>query len=137
MAKKLISAMAVVVAATMGTSAVATSSMGFHLRAYVPVTCGVQYVSAGTGISGNIAQLGQLREYCNAPNGYQLEVRYSPNSLRGVKLRFGNESVTLDGSGFAMIPGASGPKIQTRVLSAQVGDDGFDAHEFQVAAIAN
>ena len=141
MAKKLVSAIAVVVsvvtAATMTTSAVATSSMGFHLRAVVPVTCGVQYVSAGAGFSDNIVRLGQLREYCNAPDGYQLEVRYSPNSLRGVKLNFGNESVTLDGSGFATIPGAPGPKVQTRALSAQVGEGGFDAHEFQVAAIAN
>lgn len=137
MAKKLISAVVVVAAATMATSAVATSSMSFNLRAHVPVTCGVQHNPAGTGFAGNTVSLGQLREYCNAPNGYQLEVRYSPNSLRGVRLNFGNESVMLDGSGFATIPGAVGPKIQTRPLSAQLGDGGFDAQELQVAAIAN
>ena len=137
MAKKLISAIAVVVAATATTSAVATSSMGFHLRAIVPVTCGVQYNPAGAAVTDSVARLGQLREYCNAPDGYKLEVHYSPNTLRGVRLNFGNESVMLDGSGFATIPGASGPKIQTRALSAQMGQGGFDTREFQVAAIAN
>ena len=137
MAKRLISAAAVVFAATMTTSAVATSSMGFHLRAFVPLTCEVRYNPAGSGFSADIVRLGQLREYCNAPGGYQLEVRYSPDTLRGVRLNFGNESVMLDGSGFATIPGSTGPKIQTRALSAQVGAGGFDASEFQVAAIAN
>ena len=84
----------------------------------------------------NSVRLGELREYCNAPNGYNLEVRYSPNSLHGVTVNIGSEHVTLDGSGFASIRGASGPKIQTRELSLQFGDDGLDADEFQVAAIA-
>lgn len=137
MAKKLISAIAVVVAATATTSAIATSSMGFQLRAVVPVTCGVQYNPVGAAFTDSVVRLGQLREYCNAPGGYQLEVRYSPDTLRGVRLNFGNESVMLDGSGHAIIPGASGPKIQTRALSAQVGQGGFDTREFQVAAIAN
>ena len=137
MAKKLISVLVVAAAATMTTSAVATSSMGFHLRAFVPVTCGVQHNPVGSGFAGDTARLGQLREYCNAPNGYKLEVRYSPDSLRGVRLNFGNESVMLDGSGFATIPGAPGPRIQTRQLSAKLGNGEFDTQEFQVAAIAN
>lgn len=137
MAKKLISAIAVVVVATTASSAIATSSMSFRLKAVVPVTCGVQHNPTGTAFAGNVVRLGQLREYCNAPNGYKLEVRYSPNTLRGVTLSFGNENITLDGSGFAMIPGAIGPKIQTRALSAQLGTGGFDAREFQVAARAN
>lgn len=137
MSKKLISVIAVLAVATTASSAVASNSFGFHIRATVPVTCGVQFNPTGSGFSDNIARLGQLREYCNAPGGYNLEVRYSPNTLRGVALSFGNERVVLDGSGYASIPGAFGPKIQTRALSAQVGENGFDAREFQVAAIAN
>ncbi|GAB5483244.1 MAG: hypothetical protein Pars92KO_30010 [Parasphingorhabdus sp.] len=137
MAKKLVSTLAAVITATTATSAIATDSMSFHLKAVVPVTCGVQYSSAGAAFAENVVRLGELREYCNAPGGYNLQVSYSPNSLRGVRLNFGNESVTLDGSGFATIPGAMGPKIQTRALSAQIGENGFDAREFQVAAIAN
>ncbi len=137
MVKKLISAAAVVVVATTATSAIATNSMNFRLKAVVPVMCGVQYSSAGAAFAENVVRLGELREYCNAPGGYNLQVSYSPNSLRGVRLNFGNESVTLDGSGFATIPGATGPKIQTRALSAQIGENGFDAREFQVAAVAN
>lgn len=137
MAKKLISAIALVATATTASSAIATSSMSFRLKAVVPVTCGVQHNPTGVAFAGSVVRLGELREYCNAPDGYKLEVRYSPDTLRGVRLSFGNESVTLDGTGFATIPGAMGPKIQTRALSAEIGEGGFDAREFQVAARAN
>ena len=100
------------------------------------MSCTVGYNPTGIAFTDNTVRLGELREYCNAPNGYDLEVRYSPNSLRGVTVNIGNERVTLDGSGFASIRGATGPKIQTRALSVQFGDDGFDTDEFQVAAIA-
>lgn len=111
--------------------------MGFNLRAKVPVVCKVGYVPTGSTISADTVRLGELREYCNAPNGYNLEVRYSPSTLRGVALNVGNQRVILDGSGFATIPGASGPKIQTRLLSAQLSEGGFDTNEFQILARAN
>mgnify|MGYP003644178574 FL=1 len=136
MVKKLTGALAATVAVASASAAIASDSIGFNLRAIVPVSCTVGYNPTGIAFTDNTVRLGELREYCNAPNGYDLEVRYSPNSLRGVTVNIGNERVTLDGSGFASIRGATGPKIQTRALSVQFGDDGFDTDEFQVAAIA-
>lgn len=137
MGKKLIWMLAATIAATSTSTAIASDSIGFNLRAKVPVVCKVGYVPTGSSFSANVARLGELREYCNAPNGYNLELRYSPNSLRGVTINVGNERVILDGSGLASIPGANGPKIQTRALSAEFGEGGFDTNEFQVTAIVN
>lgn len=136
MVKKLTGVLTATIALASASAAIASDSIGFNLRAIVPVSCTVGYNPAAVTFTDNIVRLGELREYCNAPNGYDLEVRYSPNSLRGVTVNVGNEHVTLDGSGFASIRGASGPKIQTRELSLQFGEDGLDADEFQVAAIA-
>jgi hypothetical protein len=136
MVKKLTGALAATIAVASASAAIASDSMVFNLRATVPVSCTVGYNPAGMAFNDNIIRLGELREYCNAPNGYDLEVRYSPNSLRGVTVSVGSEQVTLDGSGFASIRGATGPKIQTRALSVQYGENGFDTNEFQVAAIA-
>lgn len=136
MVKKLTGALAATIAVASASTATASDSIGFNLRAIVPVSCTVGYNPTGIAFNDNIVRLGELREYCNAPNGYDLEVRYSPNSLQGVTVSIGNERVTLDGSGFASIHGATGPKIQTRALSVQFGDNGFDTDEFQVAAIA-
>jgi opacity protein-like surface antigen len=136
MVKKLTGVLAATVAVASASAAIASDSIGFHIRATVPVSCTVGYNPTGISFTDDTVRLGELREYCNAPNGYDLEVRYTPNSLRGVTVNVGNERVTLDGSGFASIRGATGPKIQTRALSVQFGDDGFDTDEFQVAAIA-
>lgn len=137
MVKKLMGVLAATTAVATASAALASDSIGFHIRAVVPVACSVGYNPTGISFSNDTVRLGELREYCNAPNGYDLEVRYSPNSLRGVTVNIGNERVTLDGSGFASIRGATGPKIQTRPLSVEFGENGFDTDEFQVAAIAN
>jgi hypothetical protein len=136
MLKKLTGALAVTVAVASASTAIASDSIGFHLRAIVPVSCTVGYNPTGISFTEDTVRLGELQESCNAPNGYDLEVRYSPNSLRGVTVNIGNESVTLDGSGFASIRGATGPRIQRRALSVQFGEGGFDTDEFQVAAVA-
>lgn len=144
MTQKSVGAMAMFVTAVtasgaVSSSAVANDSTAFKLRAVVPVSCEVQFTPTGSGSStaADVVRLGELKETCNSPDGYMLEVRYTPNTLRGVTLYVGNDRIVLDGSGRAYIPGSAGPTIQTRRLSAQIGDQGFDTRELQVAAIAN
>lgn len=137
MTKKLIGMLAAGAAVTSATAAIASDSIGFNLRATVPVSCSVNYDGSGLSISAQQVRLGDLLEYCNAPNGYNLEVRYSPSSLQGVTLSVGSERVILDGSGFASLRGSVGPKIQTRAISAETGPDGFDTNMLQIQAVAN
>lgn len=111
----------------------AEQSMGYNLQAIVPVACSLRFKSSPSVFSDGSARLGMLREYCNAPNGYQVVVNYSAGSLRGAVVSVGSESVVLDGSGQAIVPGAFGPKIQTRDLAITPGANGFDASSLNLA----
>ena len=133
MAQKSVGTMAMLVtavtaSAAVPSSAIANNSASFKLRAVVPVACEVEFipVSSSASNAADVIRLGELRESCNSPDGYKLEVRYTPDTLRGVTLYLGNERIVLDGSGRAFIPGSAGPAVQTRMLSAEIGENGFD-----------
>ncbi|WP_428678330.1 hypothetical protein [Sphingopyxis sp.] len=108
-------------------------SIGYNLQAIVPVACSLRFESSPSIFADGSARLGMLREYCNAPNGYQIVLNYSTGSLRGAVVNVGAASVVLDGSGQAIVPGAFGPKIQTRDLAITPGANGFDADSFNLA----
>ncbi|WP_374523750.1 hypothetical protein [Sphingopyxis sp.] len=108
-------------------------SIGYNLQAFVPVACSLRFEAAPSVSADGTARLGMLREYCNAPNGYQILLNYSAGSLRGAVVSVGAESIILDGSGQAIVPGALGPKIQTRDLAITPGAGGFDASSFNLA----
>lgn len=115
------------------TAAHAESSLGYGLQATVPVMCSLRFDSAPSAFGDTGARLGMIREYCNAPNGYQLVLNYSAGSLRGAVVSVGADSVVLDGSGQAIVPGALGPKIQSRDLVIVPGANGFDTTALNLA----
>jgi len=113
-------------------------SEGITFRGTVPVHCVVRHSAGGYGANaGNGVVLGQLREFCNAANGYQLVVSYTPGSLEGAVLTIGDDSIVLNGSGHAVISQERGPRIRERTLAATPGARGFDADHlnFQIQAI--
>lgn len=113
----------------------AGADMSYFLRAKVPVHCQVQQRAPGTIIAAsNAVSLGEFREYCNAPAGYELVVRYAPGTLRGAMLEAGQDQVVLDGSGEAVLSRASGPRFRDRAITATPGASGFDTDrlEFQL-----
>jgi hypothetical protein len=111
--------------AALPASAGATGSLAISLT--VPVLCKVSYSTTGAGgKAGEAVMLGQLKEYCNAGSGYRVVVDYPAGSMRGAVLQLGDDRVTLDGSGEAVLSSASGPRIRTRNLMASPGANGFD-----------
>lgn len=119
-------------------SAASAESIGtatLTLRLTVPLVCTVNHQSAisqaGTGY-----RLGELREFCNAPSGYTLVVRYAPGSMNGAVVAVGEERVVLDGSGRAVISHTAGPRIRAREVFAEPGATGFDTDrlEFNIEA---
>jgi hypothetical protein len=100
---------------------------GVLLQAHVAVHCQVQQRTTGGGGNGDDAVLlGRFREYCNAPSGYQLVVRYAPGTLRGAILTAGEDEVVLNGSGEAILSRIAGPRIRERAITAKAGPTGFD-----------
>ena len=127
-----------VLSSTLGAPAGAESSGTFNLTLFVPVDCTLRHSSEGLGaVTGNAFALGQINEYCNALAGYQIVVNYTPGTLEGTVLSAGEDRVTLNGSGRAVLTNAPGPRIRTRTLMATPGEHGFDTDhlDFQIQAI--
>lgn len=119
-----------------GTVADARDNLGYTLSLSVPVVCTLKYKPGFADNNGGRIQLGELQEFCNAPNGYQLVVNYTPGALRGAVIMAGEERVVLDGSGQATLNGAVGPRIQNRALAAIPASGGFDADRLDLRIIA-
>ncbi len=118
--------------------AAAAETYGITLRGHVPVHCVVQHQLVGYGAqSGDDVALGQIREFCNAPQGYELVVSYTPGALRGATVTVGDDRIVLDGSGQAVLSRATGPRLRQRLISAAPGEKGFDTDvlHFQIQTI--
>lgn len=127
-------AIALLVSSSAAFGATFTSS-GFGLRLQVPVLCTLRHEPA-LAPAGAGYRLGELFEYCNAPGGYDVQVSYTPGSLRGAAVMVGDERVVLDGSGHTTISHAPGPRIRDRVIVAEPGPKGFDTDRLDFAIVA-
>jgi hypothetical protein len=110
------------------------ASVGYDLRLQVPVQCSVRHQPIGYGAAsaGGAISLGQFREYCNAPGGYQIVVSYTPGTMRGATISAEDEQVVLNGSGQAILSRASGPRILERTIFATPGENGFDTDRLEL-----
>ena len=137
MRKVAIGAIAAVVglAATGGaaTGPANAATASFAIRATVPLHCKAQLIRTGmpTAAAESVA-LGQLAEYCNAPRGYRLMVRYTPGSLTGTTLRIGEDAVVLNGSGMATLSESPIPRIRSRMISAVAGEGGLQTDRLEL-----
>ena len=112
------------------------ASFSYNLRLTVAVHCTVQHQGTGYGAqNGDALSLGTFREYCNAPQGYELVVNYAPGSLRGARIYAGNDQIVLDGSGRAVLSRTSGPNIRERAISMAPGANGFDTNRLDLNII--
>lgn len=126
MVTKFLLALAGIALAASPTAALA-DSMGYNLRLRVGVNCTVQHQLADYGsLVGGVISLGQFREYCNAPRGYELVVSYTPGTLRGTTIIAGDDRVVLDGSGKAVLSRATGPRSVERKIAVIPGENGFN-----------
>lgn len=121
-----------------GSAQAASSARGsYTLQLVVQQTCLIQHQPGLTELGSGAYGLGALKEYCNAPGGYDVVVTYSPGTMQGAVITLGADSVTLNGSGTAVISHALGPRIQNRELVATPGVNGFDTGVLSFQAVAN
>lgn len=124
------------IALAMTPMAAFAASFSYNLRLTVAVHCTVQHQGTGYGAQdGDALSLGTFREYCNAPQGYELVVNYAPGSLRGARIYAGGTEIVLDGSGRAILSRETGPKIQERAISMAPGANGFDTNRLDLNII--
>lgn len=81
--------------------------------------------------SGAGYRLGDLREFCNAANGYAVTIDYTPGTMKNAVVALDGERIALDGSGHTVISRATGPRSRTRAIYAEAGPQGFDTDLLQ------
>jgi hypothetical protein len=114
--------------------AASSAALGTTISLDIPVICKV--VRRGeVGQQSSAYSLGQLFEYCNAPNGFRVEASYEPGTLQGTVVEAGGARVVLDGSGQSEIMHFSGPKISTVDVTATPGGSNFDPAGLQFQII--
>jgi hypothetical protein len=126
------------IALCVGTAQASTFASGSYvLRLVVEQTCTIRHTPGLTELGAGSYGLGGIKEYCNAPGGYDVVVSYSPGTMQGAVISLGGDSVTLNGSGTATISHAPGPRIRDRELVATPGANGFDTNVLNIEAVAN
>lgn len=92
---------------------------GLAFGGEAPLVCAASL----TPSAGDPASLGQVREFCNDPNGFQVWVDY-PAELANASLLVDGVAVTLSPAGTTRIDTAAAPGQLTRTLVLQGGAGG-------------
>jgi len=108
----------------------------YMLSYVVPVQCSITYGPGSGAAQGGEVELGSIHEYCNAARGYDLVVHYAPGTLQGSVLIAGEDQVTLDGSGTAIVDRSPIPRNRNRSLAVIPGPHGLDADHIDFEVVA-
>lgn len=107
------------IAVALGTPAIAATS-SLHLKGHVPVTCKIRVGTQAAPIKDGLVDLGGVREFCNAPGGYDVFLDYSRN-FAGTTLLVDGASHELSKDGSLMFASENGPALRTRSLVLDLG----------------
>jgi hypothetical protein len=132
-----IAATIALLAAVGGSTVAPAAQSGYTLSLVVPVRCQVTFGAGAVAPVSDGVGLGTIHEYCNAAGGYDLVVHYAPGTLDGTVLIAGDDDVTLDGSGSAVIARSPIPRIRQRTLVAIPGPNGFDSDRLELEVVAS
>lgn len=103
-----------------------SASYSIGITGYVPVTCRASLDATVVPTQSGATSLGNLQEFCNSPNGYQVFVDNSPE-LANATLIVGGRKVLLSESGSTLVSASAGPAITMNdvVLQSANGASGY------------
>jgi hypothetical protein len=120
MIRKTIAAAAVVslLAANAATAAAPSgvSSYTLQINGFVPVICRAELPQAATPAQAGQLSLGQLSEFCNNGNGFEVWVDYSP-SLAGDTLVVDGKQIKLPASGSVRIDKSNRAAVDSKSVT--------------------
>ena len=96
------------------------------LSATAPVVCNISLSGTATVDAPGAVRLGVVKELCNTPNGYLIQVAYTPGTLIGATVTLGSDQVLLDGSGLAVVSDTNGAGYRSRALSITAPSQALD-----------
>ena len=100
-----------------------TAGYTLTITGFVPVICRATIDATIVPGAAGETNLGELNEFCNSPNGYQVFVQGSPELANATLVVDGN-SVALSGNGPTLVAASNGPAIETRSLSLNLPEGG-------------
>lgn len=119
--------MAGATSATAPSALPAQSSYTVELRGFVPVICHAEVNAAQVAATSGQTPLGQLSEFCNNPNGYEVWVDYSP-SLAADALLVDGKKVQLSASGSTRIDRSNRAAIDSKSLALDAPTGGVSGN---------
>ncbi len=90
-----------------------TVSYSLQISGFVPTICHAQLSSTQAPATSGQVDLGQMNEFCNDGNGFEVWVDYSPD-MAGDTIQVGGQSYQLDASGSVKIDSSTGPSIASK-----------------------
>ena len=118
-----IAASALASSAAWGAAPADQASYSLQLSGYVAVACRAQLTTTEVPAQAGQIPLGQMDEFCNNANGYEVWVDYSP-SLAGDTIEVDGKSFALDASGSTRIDASSAPAIASKTVALDVPTGG-------------
>jgi len=101
-----------------------TATYTLQINGFVPTVCKADLTASQVPSQAGVVALGQMREFCNDGDGYQVWVDYSP-SLAGDTLTIGDRQIVLGPSGSAMIDASDGPGVAAKAVTLSLPQDGI------------
>ncbi len=98
---------------------VAASQFTVDIVGYVPVICRASVDATAVNPSAGTVSLGQLKEFCNSPNGYRVHADYSPQ-LAQAKLVIGGRQVPLRKAGTSVVSHSNRAGIENNPISLEL-----------------
>lgn len=117
----------VAVAASPAASSTANSfsskaSYSITLRGFVPVICRVSVTPTATAADTGVQDLGELKEFCNAPNGYDVFIEHTGDA-NGAAVIVDGQAIALSETGETVISTSSTAAFRDRSLKLALNDD--------------
>jgi len=100
----------------------------------VPTICRASLDANVVPAGGRETSLGQLNEFCNSPNGYQIFVETSPE-LADATLIVDGQTVSLAGNGPVLVAASDGPNILSRNVSLSSPNGAGGSLSFRIVAL--
>jgi hypothetical protein len=113
-------ALALVLGLSGGVLAASPARYTIEITGFVPVICNVTMSqSIVTPASEESIDLGDMSEFCNSPNGYQVWVDYT--GMETATIEVDGERIPLSASGTTMISTSATAAKRTRHISLDIG----------------
>lgn len=98
------------------------ASYSITLRGFVPVVCRVSVTASSTSAEAGVQDLGALKEFCNAPDGYDVLIAHT-GAANGAKVIVDGEEIALSETGQTVISTSPTAGIRDRNLQLALNDN--------------